>query len=95
MQFKIVSKEEAHRLIDNAPGNEVMMIQYNCILGISNCGKRIKKKKSKKYVDKSSMVVLSQNNPVTMLNLHNRFLNGFSRSKKENIVKSILLPQLE
>lgn len=95
MQLKIVSKEEAHRLIDNAPGNEVMMIQYNCMLGISNCGKRIKKKKSKKYVDKSSMVVLSQNNPVTILNLYNKLLYGFSGGKKEDVVKSILLPQLE
>lgn len=95
MRLKIVSKEEAHKLIDNVPGNEVMMIQYNCILGISNFGKRIKKKKSKKYVDKSSVIVLTQNNPITMLNLHNNFFSDFTTYEKEIVVKSILIPKLE
>ena len=95
MQLRIVSKEEAHQLIDSAPGSMVMMIQYNCMLGISNNGKKIKKKKSKQCVDRSSVVVLSQSNPVIMLNLHNKFFSDFSEYKRENIVNSILLPRLE
>lgn len=46
-------------------------------------------------VEKSSVIVLSQNNPVTMLNLHNKFFSDFSNYNRENIVKSILLPKLE
>lgn len=95
VQLKIVSKKEAYKLIDEVPGDSVLIIKYNNMLGISNCGKHIKKRKGKKLVDKSSVVVLSQNNPVTMLNLHNRFFSDFSNYNRENTVKSILLPHLE
>lgn len=94
-QRKFVSKEEAHRLIEDAPGNKVMLIQYNGILGISDCGKYIKKKKGKKFVDKSSVVVLIQNNPIMTLNLHQKFFSDFCNYDREDIVRKILLPKLE
>ncbi len=94
-QLKFVTKEEAHKLIDEAPGNGVMIIQYSCVLGISDQGRYIRKKKGKKYVDKSSVLVLAQNNPVAMLNLHQKYFSDFTSYERENIVKSILLPKLE
>ena len=33
-QRKFVSKEEAHRLIEDAPGNKVMLIQYLSLIHI-------------------------------------------------------------
>lgn len=47
MQFRIVSKEEAHKLIDDVPGNKVMILSYDSVIGISNYRKFIKKKKGK------------------------------------------------
>ena len=70
MQFRIVSKEEAHKLIDEVPGNKVMVLSYNNLIGISNYRKYIKKKKGKKLVDKYSIIILSESNPVITLNLH-------------------------
>lgn len=95
MQLKFVTKEEAHKLIDEVPGNEVLIIKYKGILGISDSGKFTKKKKSKRYIDRSSIVVLAQNNPVITLNLHKNYFNDFTDYKQENIVRTILLPKLE
>ena len=50
VQLKIVSKKEAYKLIDEVPGDSILIIKYNDILGISNCGKHIKKRKGKKMV---------------------------------------------
>lgn len=97
MRLKIVTKEEAYRLIDAIPGNTVMIIQYNGILGISDCGKKVRKWRGKRYIDRSSVVVLSQNDPISMLNLHEKYFNDISdydRDRTEKI-KTILLPKLE
>lgn len=94
-QLKFMSKEEAHKLIDEIPGKEILIIKYNGILGISDHGKLTKKRKGKKYIDKSSVVVLVQNNPVTTLNLHKKFFTDFSNYERENVVRAILLPKLE
>lgn len=97
MQLKLISKEEAHKMIDAVPGNTVMVIQYNTFLGLSNCGKHIKKWRSKKYVDQSSMVVLSQDDPIIRLNLHKKCFNdicNYNRTDRINKTKSILLPKL-
>ena len=87
MQFRIVSKEEAHKLIDEVPGNKVMVLSYNNLIGISNYRKYIKKKKGKKLVDKYSIIILSESNPVITLNLH--------RLDLKNISKCIILPKIE
>ena len=87
MQFRIVSKEEAHKLIDEVPGNKVMVLSYNNLIGISNYRKCIKKKKGKKLVDKYSIIILSESNPVITLNLH--------RLDLKNISKCIILPKIE
>lgn len=94
-QLKIITKEEAHKLIDEMPGDGVMMLTYNSGMGISDSGKYIKKKKGRRYADKANVLVLEEYSPIRMLNLHNRFFNDFSDYKKEDIVRSILLTRLE
>lgn len=94
-QLRFVSKEEAHKLIDEAPGNEVLILTYNSVFGISNHGKYIKKKKSKKMIDKSTMLVLMDSRPVATLNLHDRIIKDLSSYNRENIVKTIMLAKLE
>lgn len=90
-QLKFVSKEKAHEMIDKAPGRMILMITYNQEVGISDCGKYIRKKKGKKLVDRASAVVLVKSNPVIMLNLHSQFMDELSSSRKEKIVRLILL----
>ena len=48
-QLKFVGKEEAHKLIDKMPGDSVLILKYNNIIGMSDRGKYVKKKRSKKY----------------------------------------------
>ncbi len=94
-QLKLVSKEEAHRLIDEVPGDTIMILTYNSKIGISDTGRYVKKKKGITMVDKASVLVLAENNPVRTLNLHSKCLSGFSCYINEKIDKSILLPKLE
>lgn len=93
--LKFISKMEAHKIIDMVPGNVVMLIQYDETIGISGFGERIKKKKGKKYIDKSALVTLSQENPITILNLYEKYFCDFSAYRGNNKMKSILLPKLE
>lgn len=93
-QLRFVSKEEAHRLIDQAPGTGIMILTYNNNIGISDNGKFIKKRCGKRMVDKASVLVLAESNPVITLNLHGNFFGDFSRYDKEIIDKSILLAKL-
>ncbi len=95
MQLKFITKEEAHKLIEEIPGEKVLILTYNCSIGISDCGKYIKKKKSKKIVDKAKSIVLAKNKPVTTLNLHDRLFNDFGEYNREGIVRTIMLPKLE
>ena len=53
MQLKFITKEEAHKLIDEMPGTRIMMLTYNSNIGISEDGRYIKKKCGKKYTDKA------------------------------------------
>ncbi len=93
-QLKFVTKEEAHQIIDSMPGDGVFMLTYNKEIGKSDNGKYIKKRKGNKLVDKAKVLVLSQNK-ITTLNLHDIFFNDFEEYKKEGIVKTIIVPQLE
>lgn len=94
-QLRFVSKEETHKLIEELPGDSVLIMTYNSDFGISDSGKCIKKKKSKRYVDKSKTVVLVDSKPIMVLNLHDQFIKDFSEYHRENIVRSIMLAKLE
>ncbi len=69
-QLRKISKEEAHKLIDQAPSNSIMILTYNSNVGMSDTGKYVKKKKGKLLVDKANILVLAENNPIITLNLH-------------------------
>ena len=94
-QFKFVSNKYAHDLIDKMPGDKVLVLTYKEKTGISDYGKRVKKKKGKKLVDKANVIVLAENDPVMTLNLHNKIFNDLSRNNRDDIVKSIVLVKLE
>lgn len=95
MQLKFITKEEAHKLIDEMPGEFIMMLTYDSKIGISSTGKYIKKKNGKKYTDKANVLVLEEYSPIRMLNLHDKLFCDLSNYKKEDIVRSILLTKLE
>lgn len=84
MQFKIVSREEAHKIVDKAPTNSVIVLTYNGVIGMSDYGKRIKKRSGKRLIDKYPIIVLSDSRLITILNLHK--INDM-----KNISKSIII----
>lgn len=94
-QLRFVSKEEARKLIDEFPGDCVLILTYNKVFGISDQGKYIKKKKSKKYVDKSETLVLIDSRPILTLNLHDKTIKDLFQYNRENIARSIMLAKLE
>ena len=47
MQLRKMTKEEAHRAIDETKGDTVFVLTYDKNIGISNNGKHVKKKKGK------------------------------------------------
>lgn len=91
-QFKHISKEEVHRMIDDIPEEELMVLTYRKDTGISDNGKRIKKKKTKVLVDKATILILTDSKPIRKIDLEGNF-GKFISIKMENIVKTILLPQ--
>lgn len=94
-QFRFVSKEEAHQLIDAMPGDGVLILTFNNTIGLSDNGKYIKKNKSKKFIDRSKTLVLVDSRPILTLNLHDKFFKDLSKYNKEKIAKSIMLAKLE
>lgn len=95
--LRIVSKEEAHRYIDQMPGDKVMILSYDTAIGLSNNGKFVKKKKGKKMADKALTIVLCENDPIMTLNLHDTIFTDFveaTKIKREKIFKSILLANI-
>lgn len=93
-QLRMISKEEAHKLIDEIPGDEVLILMYENAIGISDHGQYIKKKRGKKYVDKSKSLGLVDNRPVMMLNLHDKLIQDFSGYNKEDIVRLTIKSQV-
>lgn len=94
MQLRYMSKEELHKMIDEMPEEEVMVLTYKKDKGISDQGRMIKKNKTKGYVDKATIIVMTESNPVTKVDLEGNF-GLFKNINRENIVKTILFPQLE
>ena len=57
MQECRIGKYEAHGFIDGAVGNKIMLLSFDRKRGISESGKRIRKKRGKRLVDKASIIV--------------------------------------
>ena len=93
MQLRYATKEELHKMIDEIPEEEIMVLTYKKDNGISDNGKMLKKNKTKKLVDKATILILSDQNPIRKIDLEGNF--GWLNINRDNIVKSILLPQLE
>lgn len=93
-QLKLVTKEEAHKLIDSIQGDSIFILTYDEKVGISDNGKFIRKKKSKKLVDKAKGLVVSQNR-ITTLNLYEDFLRDIGNYKRSGVVRTIMIPKLE
>ena len=94
MQVKRVTKEELHRMIDEVPEDELIVLTYRKDTGISDNGKMLKKKKTKGYVDKATIIVMAESKPITKVDLEGNF-GAFKYLNRNNIVKTILFPQLE
>lgn len=90
-QLRKVSKEELHKMIDEIPEDELMVLTYRKDIGVSDNGKRIKKKKTKILVDKATILILTESKPIRRVDLEGDF-SRFSMNK-HNIMKSILLPR--
>ena len=92
-QLRYVTKEELHKIIDEMPGDKLMVMTYEKDTGISDKGRMIKKKKTKVYVDKATIIVMTESKPVRKGDLEGNFFK--LPYMNNNIIKTILLPQLE
>lgn len=92
-QLRHVSREELHKMIDEIPEEELMVLTYRKDTGISDNGKKVKKKKTKIFVDKATILILTESKPIRRVDLEGNF-NRFPMNRC-NIMKSILLPQRE
>ena len=93
MQLKHVTKEELHKMIDEIPEEKLMVLTYKKDIGISDNGKMLKKKKTKKLVNDSTLLILTEN-PIRKVDLEGNF-GLFKTINRENVIKTILFPQLE
>lgn len=91
-QFKYVTKEELHKMIDEIPGDELMVLTYKKDIGISDNGKMVKKKKTKGFVDKATIIIMTETKPIRKVDLEGNFCRIPYMGR--NIIKTILLPQL-
>lgn len=92
-QLRHVSREELHKMIDEIPEEELMVLTYRKDTGISDNGKKMKKRKTKILVDKATILILTESKPIRRVDLEGDF-NRFPMNRN-NIMKSILLPQRE
>ena len=92
-QLRYVTKEELHKIIDEMPGDKLMVMTYEKDTAISDKGRMIKKKKTKVYVDKATIIVMTESKPVRKVDLEGNFFK--LPYMNNNIIKTILLPQLE
>lgn len=92
-QLRYVTKKELHKMIDEIPGDGLMVLTYRKDIGISDHGRMINKKKTKVIVDKATIIVLSESKPIRKVDLEGDFCK--IPYINNNVIKSILLPQLE
>ena len=91
-QLKRVTKEELHRMIDEVPEDELMVLTYRKDTGISDNGKMLKKKKTKTLVNRATIFILSEQNPIKKVDLEGDF-GIFRNINRGNVIKTILFPR--
>ena len=94
MQLRYISKQELHKMIDEIPEEKLMVLTYKKDIGISDNGKMLKKKKTKKLVNDATLLIITESNPIRKVDLEGNF-GLFKTINRENIIKTILFPQLE
>ena len=92
MQVKRVTKEELHRMIDEVPEDELIVLTYRKDTGISDNGKMLKKKKTKILVNRATILILSEQNPIKKVDLEGDF-GIFKNINNGNVIKTILFPR--
>ena len=92
MQVKRVTTEELHRMIDEVPEDELIVLTYRKDTGISDNGKMLKKKKTKTLVNRATILILSEQNPIKKVDLEGDF-GIFRNINKGNVIKTILFPR--
>ena len=95
MQLKKVTKEEAHKMVDEVKGDTIFVLSYNKDKGISNNGKHISKKEGKKVINKSDEIELFETELTKTLSLYKTPKRWFDIFNRNDIIKTILLPKLE
>ena len=80
-------------MIEKMTGEKIKVITYKKDTGISYNGKMVKKKKTKVYVDKATIIVMSESKPIRKVDLEGNFFK--IPYMNNSIIKTILLPQLE
>ena len=95
MQLKKVTKEEAHKMVDEVKGDAIFILSYSKDKGVSNNGKHISKKKGKNVISKSDEIELFETELTKTLSLYKPSHGWFDIFNRDNIVKMILLPKLE
>ena len=91
-QLKYVTKEEIHKMIDEVPEDKLMVLTYRKDTGISDNGKMLKKKKTKTLVNRATILILSEQNPIKKVDLEGDF-GIFRNINKGNVIKTILFPR--
>lgn len=98
-QLRHVTKEELHKMIDELDEEEIMVLTYRKDTGLSDTGKMLKKRKTKTLVDKATILILTEQNPIKKVDLEGDFglFKNINKGNKGNVIKTILLPhpQLE
>lgn len=92
MQLKRVTKEELHKMIDDMPEDEFKVLTFRKDVGISDNGKMLKKKKTKVLIDKATLLVLTESDPIKKVDLEGDF-GIFRNINKGNVIKTILFPR--
>lgn len=84
-----VTKDQAKKMIDEAPGDVVMIATINTKNYINSGTKKENKKKGQNIIDKANKITYQNNNFFGTLSLYGVLINS------EDIVHNILFPQLE
>ena len=82
MQVCRIDKYEAHGFIDGTLGNKIMLRSCDRKRGITGPGRRIRKKRGKRLVDRASIIIYSETEYTKKLDLWD-----------ENLVNTLLIPQ--
>lgn len=95
MQLRFEKKEEVINLINSLPEDRIAIVNFDGIIGISGKVRHVKKKRSKRMINKAKTIVLCEDDLVTMINLHKTIFTDLNKPIREDTIKSILLANVK